>query len=102
MDNIIEYSYVANIAACIILGIVLIFIKTPPHQHNTRYLKAKRFMALAAFLAAIAASVDLFTGDVNASEVEMLNVITLIDFDVQIIIFTFAMMTLFDSKLVCR
>lgn len=102
MGNLIEYSYVANIAACIILGIILIFTKTPPHPHNRQYIKAKRFIALASFLAAIAASVDLFTGEVNASEVEMLNVITLIDFDLQIIIFTFAMMTLFNSTLVSR
>ena len=102
MGNFIEYSYVANIAACCILGIVLLFTKTPQHPHNQQYLKAKRFIALAAFLAALAASMDLFTGNVNASEVEMLNVITLIDFDVQIIIFTFAIMTLFNSKLVSR
>lgn len=102
MGNFIEYIYVGNIAACIILGIVLLFAKTTPHPHNQHYLIAKKFIAFSLFLAAIAVMMDLLIGDVNDSKVEMLNIITLIDFNIQIVIFTFALMTLYNSQLVSR
>jgi len=102
MGNFIEYIYVGNIAACIILGIVLLFAKTTPHPHNQHYLIAKKFIAFSLFLAAIAVIMDLLIGDVNDSKVEMLNIITLIDFNIQIVIFTFALMTLYHSQLVSR
>jgi len=102
MENFMGYVYVSNIALCTILGMVLLFVKTAPLLYNHDYVIAKRFIALALFLVAIGVTANLFIGDVDDPKVEVLNIITLIIFDSQIILLTFALMTLYKSPLVSR
>lgn len=101
MDHFMEDIYVFNIATCIVLGIVLLFTKST-HPHLQNYLIAKRVIALALFLVAAGVIINLFVGDVNDSKVEILNITTLIVSDLQIILLTFTLMTLYYSHLVSR
>lgn len=101
MDHFMEDIYVFNIATCIVLGIVLLFTKST-HPHLQNYLIAKRVIALALFLVAAGVTINLFVGDVNDSKVEILNITTLIVSDLQIILLTFTLMTLYYSHLVSR
>ena len=96
-----EDIYVFNIATCIVLGIVLLFTKST-HPHLQNYLIAKRVIALALFLVAAGVTINLFVGDVNDSKVEILNITTLIVSDLQIILLTFTLMTLYNSHFVSR
>ena len=101
MDHFMEDIYVFNIATCIVLGIVLLFTKST-HPHLQNYLIAKRVIALALFLVAAGVTINLFVGDVNDSKVEILNITTLIVSDLQIILLTFTLMTLYNSHFVSR
>ena len=104
MENIMEQIYVGNIAVCAILGIVLLFTKTPKNPDNHNYIIAKRVIAVAVFLVAIGVAANLIIGDFNESNsrVERLNLITLIIFNVQIGVLTFTLMALYNSQLVSR
>lgn len=104
MENIMEQIYVGNIAVCAILGIVLLFTKTPQNPDNHNYIIAKRVIAVAVFLVAIGVAANLIIGDFNESNsrVERLNLITLIIFNVQIGVLTFTLMALYNSQLVSR
>ena len=102
MENIMQHIYVGNIAVCIILGIVLLFTKTPPQLHSHNYVTAKRVIALAVFLMIIGEAITLFMEDVNDSRVERFNIITLILFNIQIGVLTFTLMALYNSQLVSR
>ena len=77
-----------------------LYKKHSPTSPN--YLIAKRVIALSLFLVAAGVTINLFVGDVNDSKVEILNITTLIVSDLQIILLTFTLMTLYNSHSVSR
>lgn len=93
----LDILYYFAIISCLIMGVVLLLIRTTPTLQDKHYRVTKRFLGVASIIVAVGEAVILLKKG-SGLEVEMFSAPVLIIAQLQAALFTFAVLTLFHSR----
>ncbi len=96
LQELVFISYLFNIFIGLFVGVLLLVIKTSPQLKQLKYRRAKTYLSIATLITAIGNAVILFFGMENQM-VDFFSLTSLVVASLQACLFTFLVLTLFNS-----
>ena len=96
LQELVFISYLFNIFIGLFVGVLLLVIKTSPQLKQLKYRRAKTYLSIATLITAIGNAVILFFGMENQM-VDFFSLTSLVIASLQACLFTFLVLTLFNS-----